>query len=57
MTPNSLVLYVSVLAIYVVRTSGLFVAIIVCGYGANIISRFPKAFYALQLFGILANLA
>ena len=31
---------------------GLLSVIVVCGYGASLVSRFPTAFYALQLFGI-----
>lgn len=33
--------------------SGLLVVVVVCGYGTNLIVRFPNAFYALRLFGIL----
>ena len=32
--------------------AGLSVVVVVCGYGANLIARFPSAFVALQLFGI-----
>lgn len=33
--------------------SGLLAVVIVCGYGTNLIARFPNAFYALRLCGIL----